>query len=56
MHGTRGSGLALARSARQTGQIGGQPNSKNDAVTRGTAVATSVGVRVFYQIPLAICN
>ena len=38
MHGTRGSGLALARSARQTGQIGGQPNSKNDAVTRGTAV------------------
>ena len=41
MHGSRGSGLALARSARQTGQIGGQPNSKSDAVARGTAIAIS---------------
>ena len=47
MHGSRGSGLALARSARQTGKIGGQPNSKSDAVARGTAIAIS-SVRAYY--------
>ena len=56
MHGFRGFGLALARSARRTGQVGSQPKSKNDTVTRGTAVAISGGVCVFYQILLTLCN
>ena len=56
MHGFRGFGLALARSARRTGQVGSQPKSKNDTVARGTAVAISGGVCVFYQILLTLCN
>ena len=39
LHGSRGYDLALARSARRTGQVGSQPKSKNDTVARGTAVA-----------------
>lgn len=56
MHGFQGFGLALARSARRTGQVGSQPKSKNDTVARGTAAAISGGVRVFYQILLTLCN
>ena len=56
MHGSRGSGLALARSARQTGKVGDQPESKSDTATRDTAIATSSGMRVLYHKSQSRCG
>ena len=48
MHGSQGSGFELTLLARQAGQTGDRPKSKNNAVTRNTTLAISCRVYAYF--------